>query len=139
MQEDISAAPAGCFKNICVSLNSVVKSHPQLSWYAFPGQCTFFIINKSFAFFIFILFLISISPENTVASAAVSKDGTRQDCEYAEKCSQSTFRSVAELSLGSERISEMAVVDMVFLLSFSPFIYLKKVLCQNINLFIFTG
>ncbi|RVW11959.1 hypothetical protein CK203_091839 [Vitis vinifera] len=51
-------------------------------------------------------------PENTVASAAVSKDGTRQDCEYAEKCSQSTFRSVAELSLGSERISEMAVVDM---------------------------
>ncbi|WJZ87746.1 hypothetical protein VitviT2T_007102 [Vitis vinifera] len=82
-KEDISAAPAGCLKNICVSLNSVVKSHPQLS-----------------------------CPENTVASAAVSKDGTRQDCEYAEKCSQSTFRSVAELSLGSERISEMAVVDM---------------------------
>ncbi|XP_034679746.1 uncharacterized protein LOC117909800 [Vitis riparia] len=82
-KEDISAAPAGCFKNICVSLNSVVKSHPQLS-----------------------------CPENTVVSAAVSKDGTRQDCEYAEKCSQSTFRSVAELSLGSERISEMAVVDM---------------------------
>ncbi|XP_034686655.1 protein downstream neighbor of Son-like [Vitis riparia] len=82
-KEDISAAPAGCLKNICVSLNSVVKSHPQLS-----------------------------CPENTVVSAAVSKDGTRQDCEYAEKCSQSTFRSVAELSLGSERISEMAVVDM---------------------------
>ncbi|WJZ87723.1 hypothetical protein VitviT2T_007085 [Vitis vinifera] len=79
----ISAAPAGCLKNICVSLNSVVKSHPQLS-----------------------------CPENTVVSAAVSKDGTRQDCEYAEKCSQSTFCSVAELSLGSERISEMAVVDM---------------------------
>ncbi|KAJ9701110.1 hypothetical protein PVL29_006454 [Vitis rotundifolia] len=53
-----------------------------------------------------------LSPENTVASAAVSKDGTRQDCEYAEKCSESTFRSVAELSLGSERISEMTVVDM---------------------------
>ncbi|RVW83165.1 hypothetical protein CK203_044967 [Vitis vinifera] len=79
----LSTAPAGCLKNICVSLNSVVKSHPQLS-----------------------------CPENTVVSAAVSKDGTRQDCEYAEKCSQSTFRSVAELSLGSERISEMAVVDM---------------------------
>ena len=139
MHEDVSAAPAGCFKNICVSLNSVVKSHPQLSWYTFPGRCTLFIIDKLFAFFLFIQFLISISPENTVASAAVSKDGTRQDCEYAEKCSQSTFRSVAELSLGSERISEMAVVDMVFLLSFSPFIYLKKVLCQNINLFIFTG
>ena len=139
MQEDISAAPAGCFKNICVSLNSVVKSHPQLSWYTFPGRCTLFIIDKLFAFFLFIQFLISISPENTVVSAAVSKDGTRQDCEYAEKCSQSTFRSVAELSLGSERISEMAVVDMVFLLAFSPFIYLKKVLCQNINLFIFTG
>ena len=139
MQEDISAAPAGCLKNICVSLNSVVKSHPQLSWYTFPGWCTLFIVDKLFAFFLFIQFLISISPENTVASAAVSKDGTRQDCEYAEKCSQSTFRSVAELSLGSERISEMAVVDMVFLLAFSPFIYLKKVLCQNINLFIFTG
>ena len=139
MQEYISAAPAGCLKNICVSLNSVVKSHPQLSWYTFPGRCTLFIIDKLFAFFLFIQFLISISPENTVVSAAVSKDGTRQDCEYAEKCSQSTFRSVAELSLGSERISEMAVVDMVFLLSFSPFIYLKKVLCQNINLFIFTG
>ncbi|KAL6342812.1 hypothetical protein AAG906_016647 [Vitis piasezkii] len=81
--EDISAAPAGCLKNICVSLNSVVKSHPQLA-----------------------------CPENTVASAAVSKDVTRQDCGYAEKCSQSTFRSMAELSLGSERISEMAVVDM---------------------------
>ena len=139
MHEDVSAAPAGCLKNICVSLNSVVKSHPQLSWYTFPGRCTLFIIDKLFAFFLFIQFLISISPENTVVSAAVSKDGTRQDCEYAEKCSQSTFRSVAELSLGSERISEMAVVDMVFLLSFSPFIYLKKVLCQNINLFIFTG
>ena len=139
MQEDISTEPAGCVKNMRVSSNSVVKSHPQLSWYAFPGQCTFFIINKSFAFFIFILFLISISPENTVASAAVSKDGTRQDCEYAEKCSQSTFRSVAELSLGSERISEIVSVDMVFLLAFSPFIYLKKVLCQKINLFIFTG
>ncbi|RVW11981.1 hypothetical protein CK203_091853 [Vitis vinifera] len=54
-KEDISAAPAGCLKNICVSLNSVVKSHPQLS-----------------------------CPENTVVSAAVSKD----------------------------EISEMAVVDM---------------------------
>ncbi|WJZ87724.1 hypothetical protein VitviT2T_007085 [Vitis vinifera] len=108
----ISAAPAGCLKNICVSLNSVVKSHPQLSWYTFPGRCTLFIIDKLFAFFLFIQFLISISPENTVVSAAVSKDGTRQDCEYAEKCSQSTFCSVAELSLGSERISEMAVVDM---------------------------
>ena len=70
---------------------------------------------------------------------ALSKDVTRQDCGYAEKCSQSTFRSMAELSLGSERISEMAVVDMVFLLAFSPFIYLKKVVCQKINLFIFTG
>ena len=98
-----------------------------------------FIIDKLFAFFLFIQFLISISPENTVVSAAVSKDGTRQDCEYAEKCSQSTFRSVAELSLGSERISEIVSVDMVFLLAFSPFIYLKKVLCQKINLFIFTG
>ena len=115
MQEDISTEPAGCVKNMRVSSNSVVKSHPQLSWYAFPGQCTFFIINKSFAFFIFILFLISISPENTVASAAVSKDVTRQDCGYAEKCSQSTFRSVAELSLGS--IFVMVVVDMVFLLA----------------------
>ncbi|RVW82962.1 hypothetical protein CK203_042461 [Vitis vinifera] len=85
-EEDISAAPASCLKNICVSLNSVVKSHPQLS-----------------------------CPENTVASAAVSKDVTRQDCGYAEKCSQSTFRSVAELSLGS--IFVMVVVDMVFLLA----------------------
>ena len=50
MQEDISAAPAGCLKNICVSLNSVVKSHPQLSWYTFPGRCTLFIIDKLFAF-----------------------------------------------------------------------------------------
>ncbi|CBI34121.3 uncharacterized protein LOC100257121 [Vitis vinifera] len=82
-KEDISTEPAGCVKNMRVSSNSVVKSHPQLS-----------------------------CPENTVASAAVSKDGTRQDCEYAEKCSQSTFRSVAELSLGSERISEIVSVDM---------------------------
>ena len=71
-----------------------------------------------FAYLFF--FFITFSPENTVASASVSRDGTKQDCEYAEKCSQSTFRSVAELSLGSERISEMSAVDMVFLLAFSP-------------------
>ncbi|KAL6343100.1 hypothetical protein AAG906_018937 [Vitis piasezkii] len=109
-KEDISAAPAGCLKNICVSLNSVVKSHPQLS-----------------------------CPENTVASAAVSKDVTRQDCEYAEKCSQSTFRSVAELSLGSERISEMAVVDLLLILLKSSAILLQSLLAISALNFIFLG
>lgn len=131
MQEDISGEP-GCLKNIRVSSNLIAKRRPQLSWYALQDS-VLFKIDKLFVFLLFVLFFISISPENTVASAAVSRDGTKQDCEYAEKCSQSSFRSVAELSLGSERTSDIPAVDMVFLLAFSSLIYLNKVLCQEIK------
>lgn len=51
-------------------------------------------------------------PGNSVASAEASKDGVVQARQIIEQCSQSTFRSVTELSLGSERSFGLATVDM---------------------------
>lgn len=56
------------------------------------------------------------SPGNSVAAAEASKDGVVQARQIIEKCSQSTFRSVTELSLGSERSFGLATVDMVYFL-----------------------
>lgn len=58
------------------------------------------------------------SPGNNVVSAEASKDGVLEARQIIEKCSQSTFRSVTELSQGSERSFGLATVDMVcFLLA----------------------
>lgn len=51
-------------------------------------------------------------PRNNVASAEASKDGVLEARQIIEKCSQSTFRSVTELSQGSERSFGLATVDM---------------------------
>lgn len=61
------------------------------------------------------------SPKSSVASSVSAKDSIAHGSQAAEKCSQSTFRNVAELSLGSERFSGLATVDMVifFLGNFS--------------------
>ncbi|KAJ6923929.1 hypothetical protein NC652_017293 [Populus alba x Populus x berolinensis] len=51
-------------------------------------------------------------PENSVASDEVSKDGVVQPRQTIENCSQSIFRSVAQLSSSGEKSSGLAFVDM---------------------------
>lgn len=51
-------------------------------------------------------------PENSVASDEVSKDGVVQPRQTIENCSQSIFRSVAQLSSSCEKSSGLAFVDM---------------------------
>ncbi|XP_059463104.1 uncharacterized protein LOC132191966 isoform X2 [Corylus avellana] len=51
-------------------------------------------------------------PENSVASAEDAKDGVAQAFQTIGKCSQSTFRSVSELSSSGDRSSGLAVIDM---------------------------
>ncbi|KAK9290379.1 hypothetical protein L1049_008548 [Liquidambar formosana] len=82
-KESISMEQTGSLNNLSIPSNLAAKSQPPLS-----------------------------CPENSVASGAVAKDGTTQACQMAEKCGQNTFRNVAELSLGSDRFSGLATVDM---------------------------
>ncbi|KAK0584310.1 hypothetical protein LWI29_010987 [Acer saccharum] len=49
---------------------------------------------------------------NSVSSDEAARDGVVQPCQTIEKCSQSTFRSVTELSSGGERQSGLATVDL---------------------------
>ncbi|KAL3532201.1 hypothetical protein ACH5RR_005722 [Cinchona calisaya] len=49
---------------------------------------------------------------DSVTSVAFSEDRTTKTCNTAEKCSESTFRSVAELSLGAENLSGLSNLDM---------------------------
>ncbi|KAJ6330609.1 hypothetical protein OIU76_009245 [Salix suchowensis] len=51
-------------------------------------------------------------PENSVASDEVLKDGVVQPRQTIEKCSQSIFRNVAQLSSSGEKSSGLAFVDM---------------------------
>ncbi|KAF5473425.1 hypothetical protein F2P56_010037 [Juglans regia] len=51
-------------------------------------------------------------PESSVASAEDAEDGVAQAFQTIGKCSQSTFRSVSELSSGGDRSSGLARVDM---------------------------
>ncbi|KAL3535994.1 hypothetical protein ACH5RR_004455 [Cinchona calisaya] len=50
--------------------------------------------------------------EDSVTSVAFCEDRTTKTCNTAEKCSDSTFRTVAELSLGGEDLSGMSNLDM---------------------------
>ncbi|KAL2345333.1 hypothetical protein Fmac_006618 [Flemingia macrophylla] len=51
--------------------------------------------------------------ENTVSAAEVSDNGVLQACQTVAKCSQGTFRSVAELSSAVDAYCGSAAVDMV--------------------------
>ena len=62
------------------------------------------------------------SPEN-VASDKNTENGVAQAFQTIGKCSQSTFRSVTELSSGGDRLSGFAAVDVVNLVEF-PFNYI---------------
>lgn len=61
------------------------------------------------------MFNLYYSPEIVVHFAKAAKDDEVQVCKTIEKCSQSTFRSVTELSLGNERSPDNLGVDMVSL------------------------
>ncbi|KAF9680768.1 hypothetical protein SADUNF_Sadunf06G0155900 [Salix dunnii] len=50
--------------------------------------------------------------ENSVVSDEVLKDSVLQPCQRIEKCSQSIFRNVAQLSSSGEKSSGLAFVDM---------------------------
>lgn len=51
--------------------------------------------------------------EGSVTSDAFCEDRTTKTCNTVEKCSDSTFRTVAELSLGGENLSGLSNLDMV--------------------------
>lgn len=57
--------------------------------------------------------LYSCSLGNSVASAEATENDEVQARQTIEKCNQSTFRSVTELSFGGERSSGLATVNMV--------------------------
>ena len=72
----------------------------------------FQLINKSsFSFEFYIV--ISCSREGSVASED-AKDGAAQVFQSIGKCSQSTFRSVNEISSVSDKSSGLATIDMVY-------------------------
>ncbi|KAA8518426.1 hypothetical protein F0562_015900 [Nyssa sinensis] len=73
----------GSLKNISVHSDLASKSQPQLS-------CL----------------------EDSIASTAVTKDSMAQVCKTTEKCSEITFLSVKELSLGNEKSSGLETVDL---------------------------
>lgn len=50
--------------------------------------------------------------EDSVTSVAFCEDRATKTCNTAEKCGESTFRTVAELSLGSDNLSGLSNVDM---------------------------
>uniref|UniRef100_A0A5B6YNA1 Protein downstream neighbor of Son n=1 Tax=Davidia involucrata TaxID=16924 RepID=A0A5B6YNA1_DAVIN len=82
-QENNQVEHTGSLKNFSVHSDLAAKSQPQL-------PCL----------------------EDSLASTAVTKDGMAQVCKTTEKCSESTFRSVKELSLGGEKSSGMETVDL---------------------------
>ncbi|KAJ0027951.1 hypothetical protein Pint_36240 [Pistacia integerrima] len=62
-----------------------------------------------------------------------SNDGEVQARQTIEKCSQSMFRSVTELSLGGERLSNLATVDMAPL-DFTLKTYMRVVSSSSVHL-----
>lgn len=75
---------SGSLKNSSVTSNLAAESRPQLS-----------------------------RLQDSLPSTAAAKDGrTKQADNRTEKCSESTFRSVTELSLGGEKSSGLSSVDM---------------------------
>lgn len=83
VQENNSIEQTGSLKNITLLSNLAAKRRNQLS-----------------------------CPENSVASAEDAKDGVTQAFQTIGKCSQSTFRSVSEISSSGDRSSGLAVIDM---------------------------
>ncbi|XP_059278474.1 uncharacterized protein LOC132032782 [Lycium ferocissimum] len=51
-------------------------------------------------------------PEFSLASTVTGKDRATETCTASERCSENTFRSVTELSLGSEDVHGLSTVDM---------------------------
>ncbi|XP_062167488.1 uncharacterized protein LOC133873750 isoform X2 [Alnus glutinosa] len=82
-KENSSSEQTGGLKNITLLSNLAAKRRNQLS-----------------------------CPENSVASVEDAKDGVAQAFQTIGKCSQSTFRSVSELSSSGDRSSGLAVIDM---------------------------
>ncbi|KAB1222510.1 Protein downstream neighbor of Son [Morella rubra] len=82
-KENSSIEPIGSMKNISLLSDLAAKRQHQLS-------CS----------------------ENSVASAEDAKGGVAQAFQSIGKCIQSTFRSVNELSLGGDRSSCLATVDL---------------------------
>lgn len=51
-------------------------------------------------------------PEFSLASTVTGKDRATETCSTSERCSENTFRSVTELSLGSVDVHGLSTVDM---------------------------
>ncbi|KAK4371729.1 hypothetical protein RND71_007113 [Anisodus tanguticus] len=51
-------------------------------------------------------------PEFSLASTVTGKDRATETCSTSERCSENTFRSVTELSLGSGDVHVLSTVDM---------------------------
>lgn len=51
-------------------------------------------------------------PEDSLAPSSVKNDTRKETCSTTEKCGESTFRSVTELSLGGGNLSGLYTVDM---------------------------
>ncbi|PHT30748.1 hypothetical protein CQW23_29668 [Capsicum baccatum] len=51
-------------------------------------------------------------PEFSLASTVTGKNRAAETCGTSERCSENTFRSVTELSLGSEDVHGLSTVDM---------------------------
>ncbi|KAF8403417.1 hypothetical protein HHK36_011520 [Tetracentron sinense] len=78
-RDNFSIEQTNSLKNSSLTSNLASKSQPQLS-----------------------------RPEHSAASAASAKDSMAQAYQTTEHCTENTFRSVAELSLGSERLSGLS-------------------------------
>ena len=59
------------------------------------------------------LYILCCFPASKQASVTHANNSVSQQCQTSGKDSQHRFRSVAELSLGSDRFSQMGTVDMV--------------------------
>lgn len=59
------------------------------------------------------LYTVIKSPKFSLASSVTGKDHATETCSTSERCSENTFRSVTELSLGSVDVHGLSTVDMV--------------------------
>lgn len=62
----------------------------------------------------------SEAPDSSNCSVATVNDEPDQTSQKIENCSQNTFRSVAELSLGSEALSGPGIINMVIFIGCFP-------------------
>lgn len=117
-QENIPVDHSATIRNSSTPSDLTAESQPQISWYAFSRMVSY--SYSTFYVFCVVDWGFALCPDSPQESL---KDRiSKQAYSTTEKCCESTFRSVTELSLGGEKFSGLSTVDMVPTRSVSLFL-----------------